>query len=188
MVESSSDDAAQPGPDQPAQTSPPPFTHEFVLLAAWCCSLHAVGLVQRVVEEGLREGGGGGEGSQRRGVDGGRGGRGRRGESGCRVAGGEAVAEVARWQRRGGGVGVLLQRGGGVVAVGGAVVQVGGREHRRRGAELGLQHQAGLHEGLGVNTLLGQPAQTEGDGSRGGQRAESQDEDELIRHERHARI
>lgn len=57
------------------------------------CSLHAVGLVQRVVEEGLRGGRHGGECGQRR-VDGSRRGRGR-GESGRRRAGGEAVAEVA---------------------------------------------------------------------------------------------
>lgn len=62
------------------------------------CSLHAVGLVQRVVDEGLRGGRHSGECSQRR-MDGGRRGRGR-GESGRRSPGREAVAEVAsggRW-------------------------------------------------------------------------------------------
>lgn len=96
------------------------------------------------MEEGLRGGGHGGERSQGR-VEGGRRGRGRR------RAGGEAVAEVAGGGRR--GVGVLLQARGGVVAVGGAVVQV-----RGGGAELGLQHQAGLQEGLRVDVLLGEPA------------------------------
>lgn len=106
-------------------------------------SLHAVGRVQRVMEEGLR----GGERGQVR-VEGGRGGRGGR-QGGRRRAGGEAVAEVPGGGRR--GVGVLLQRGGGVVAVGGAVVQVRGR---RCGAELGLQHQARVEEGLRVDVLL----------------------------------
>lgn len=139
--------------------------------------------MQRVVEEGLREGWGSSQRGQRRRVDAGRRGWGRCRESRRRRAGGEAVAEVACGQRWRGGVGVLLQRGGGVVAVGGAVVQVGGREHRRRGAELGLQHQAGLHEGLGVNTLLGQPAHTEGDGSQREERdsQENQHREELIR-------
>lgn len=127
------------------------------------CSLHAVGLVQRVVEEGLRGGRHGGECSQRR-MDGSRRGRGR-GESGrCWGAGGEAVAEITSGERRRGGVGVLLQCCGGVVAVGGAVVQVRGGERRRCGAELRLQHQAGLEERLGVDVLLGEPGQTEEQG------------------------
>lgn len=136
--------------------------------------------MQRVVEEGLRECWGGRQRGQRRRVDAGRRGRGRRRES---RRWGEAVAEVACGQRWGGGVGVLLQRGGRVVAVGGAVVQVGGRKHRRRWAELGLQHQAGLHEGLGVNTLLGQPAHTEGGGSPREERDSqgNQQSEELIR-------
>lgn len=120
-----------------------------------CVSLHAVGLVQRVVEEGLRGGGHGGERSQR-GMDGSRRGRGR-GESGRRCAGREAVAEVASGRRRGRGVGVLLQCCRGVVAIGGAVVQVRGGERCCCGAELGLQHQAGLEERLRVHVLLGEP-------------------------------
>lgn len=51
------------------------------------------------------------------------------------------------------------------MAVGGAVVQVRGGERRRCGAELGLQHQAGLEEGLGVDVLLGESGQTEERGS-----------------------
>ena len=48
------------------------------------------------------------------------------------------------------------------MAVGGAVVQVRGGERRcGGGAELGLQDQAGLEEGLRVNVLLGEPAGTE---------------------------
>lgn len=77
--------------------------------------------MEGVVEEGLRAAARsrGQRGQRRR--DGGRGGRGRREGRG---AGGEAVAEVAPGERWRGDVRVLLQAGGGVVAVGGAVVQV----------------------------------------------------------------
>lgn len=124
-------------------------------------SLHAIRLVQRVVEEGLWGGRHGRERGQRR-VDGSRRGRGC-GEGGRRCAGGEAVAEVASRGRRWGGVGVLLQSCGGVVAVGGAVVQVRGGECCRCcccRAELGLEDQTGLEEGLRVDVLLAEPAHT----------------------------
>ncbi len=50
------------------------------------------------------------------------------------------------------------------MAVGRAVVQVRGGECCCRGAELGLQDQAGLEERLGVDVLLGEPARTEEQG------------------------
>ena len=115
------------------------------------------------MKEGLRGGRHGGERGQRR-MDGGRGGRGCS-ESGPWSSRGEAVAEVASGGRRRRSVGVLLQSCGGVVAVGGAVVQVRGGERCRCGAELRLQHQAGLEEGLGVDVLLGESGQTEERGS-----------------------
>ena len=71
---------------------------------------------------------------------------------------GEAVAEVAGGGR--GGVGVLLQAPpgqAGIVAVHGAVVQVVGGQGGRGAAELGLEDQAWLEHGLGVDILLGQP-------------------------------
>lgn len=49
------------------------------------------------------------------------------------------------------------------MAVRRAVVQVRGGECCCCGAELGLQHQAGLQEGLRVDVLLGKPGWTEGD-------------------------
>lgn len=101
------------------------------------CSLHAVSLVQRVVEEGLWSARHSGEPCQR--MDGGWRGR------GCGVsrrwhAGGEAVAEVTTGKWRWRDVRVLLQSWEGVVAVGRAVVQVGGGEACCCGTELGLQH------------------------------------------------
>lgn len=50
------------------------------------------------------------------------------------------------------------------MAVGGAVVQVRGGEGCRCGAELRLQHQAGLQERLRVDVLLGEPGRTEEQG------------------------
>lgn len=50
------------------------------------------------------------------------------------------------------------------MAVGGAVVQVRGGEGSRCGAELRLQHQAGLEERLRVDVLLGEPGQREEQG------------------------
>lgn len=47
------------------------------------------------------------------------------------------------------------------MAVGRAVVQVRGGKHCCCGAKLGLQHQAGLEERLGVDALLGEPGQRE---------------------------
>lgn len=85
---------------------------------------------------------------------GGRGGDGRAGGGGG--AGGVAVVQEAGG---GGSIRVLLLKGGvGVLGVGGAVVQVRAGADRRR--HLGGQHQAGLHEGLGVHVRLGQPAHT----------------------------
>lgn len=116
--------------------------------------------MQRVVEEGLRGRRHAAERGQIRVDAGGR--RRRGGEARDRGAGGEAVAEVSSRGRGRGRVGVLLQSCRGVVAVGGAVVQVRGGERCRCrcGAELGLQHQAGLEEGLRVDVLLGQAGHT----------------------------
>lgn len=125
-------------------------------------SLHTVGLVQRVVEESLRGGRHSGEGSQRR-MDDSRRGRGC-GESWHRCGRREAVAEVSSRGWRWWGVGILLQSCGGVMAIGRVVVQVRGSQRCCCGAELGLQHQAGLEERLGVDVLLGEPGQTEEQG------------------------
>lgn len=87
-------------------------------------------------------------------MDGGRG-RGCSGRAGAGCgAGGVAVSQEARW---GGGIWVLLLECClGVLAVGGTVVQVG--DVTDGAGHLCGQHQAGLHKGLWVDILLGQPA------------------------------
>lgn len=96
-------------------------------------------------------------------MDGGWGCGGGGGAGGGCGAGGVAVTQEASW---GGSVWVLLLEGGlGILGVGCAVVQVGAGANR--GGNLSGQHQAGLHKGLRVDVLLGQPAHRHKDQTRG---------------------